>query len=106
MLFYFFIIKIIIINDFQKVIELIMFYFRTKYYCLTITMLVSTCVLQITTVFVTVTTTYHFKMLLINFIELYMIYLNIKPMTPVSISVIEKLQSWNLLVRYGVGIKM
>lgn len=61
-------------------------------------MLVPTRILQITTVFVTVTTTYHFKMLFVNFIELYDIFEH-KTNGPVSISVIEKLQSWNLLAR-------
>ncbi|KAL4143465.1 hypothetical protein QTP88_005796 [Uroleucon formosanum] len=78
-----------------------MFYFRIKYYCLRIAMLVLTYVLRITTVFVTVTTTYHFKMLFVNCIELYDIFKH-KTNGPVSISVIEKLQSWNLLARDGM----
>jgi len=60
-----------------------------------------TGVLQIITFFVTVTTTYHLKMLFVHFIELYDIFEH-KTNDPVSISVIEKLQSWNLLARDGV----
>jgi len=79
-----------------------MFYFRIKYFYLRIAMLVhaySRSLQFLLQLRQHVILKCYFLILLS-----YMIYLNFEHKTNdlVSISVIEKLQSWNLLVRYGV----